>query len=113
MASSSQAQHDVAVKKSPGLMPSLNGSRASPSSRLIIDALEGPMALTECVHHPNQCGIESHCGVGRAWQQVNRAIYRSLQQLSLVELAGLGAEPVRFSALERRLGSLTGSRRES
>jgi FeS assembly SUF system regulator len=83
------------------------------SAAQIIDALEGPMALTECVHHPNQCGIESHCGVGRAWQQVSRAIYRSLQQLSLVELAGLGAEPVRFSALERRLGPLTGSRRES
>jgi FeS assembly SUF system regulator len=83
------------------------------SAAQIIDALEGPMALTECVHHPNQCGIESHCSVGRAWQQVNRAIYRSLQQLSLVELAGLGSEPVRFSALERRLGQLTASRKES
>ncbi len=50
--------------------------------------------------------------MGRAWQRVNLAIRRSLQEVSLVELAGLGAEPVRFSALERRLGSLTGSRRE-
>ena len=30
------------------------------------------------------------------------AIRRSLQELTLVELAGLGGEPVRFAALERQ-----------
>jgi FeS assembly SUF system regulator len=69
----------------------------------ILDALEGPMALTECSHHVSQCGIESTCGVGRAWQRVNLAIRRSLQEITLLELAGLGGEPVRFTALERQL----------
>ena len=67
----------------------------------ILDALEGPMALTECAQHTHQCGIESTCGVGRAWQRVNIAIRRSLQEISLLELAGLGVETTRFAALER------------
>jgi len=69
----------------------------------ILDALEGPMALIECAQQTHQCTIESTCGVGRAWQRVNIAIRRSLQEITLVELAGLGGEPVRFAALERQL----------
>ncbi len=75
----------------------------------ILDALEGPMALIECARETHQCSIESTCGVGRAWQRVNIAIRRSLQEITLVELAGLGGEPVRFAALER---ALRGSRTE-
>jgi FeS assembly SUF system regulator len=69
----------------------------------ILDALEGPMALIECARHTHQCSIESTCGVGRSWQRVNLAIRRSLQEITLLELAGLGGEPVRFVALERVL----------
>ena len=48
------------------------------SAAHILDALEGPVALTECAQQPNQCGIEHSCGVGRAWQRVNTAIRRTL-----------------------------------
>jgi FeS assembly SUF system regulator len=68
----------------------------------ILDAMEGPMALIDCARHEHQCGIESTCGVGRAWQRVNVAIHRSLQEITLLELAGLAGEPVRFAALERQ-----------
>lgn len=73
------------------------------SAAQILDALEGPMALTECARVIHQCSIESTCGVGRAWQRVNLAIRRSLQEISLLELAGLGADTARFAALERQL----------
>ena len=69
----------------------------------ILDALDGPVALIECARHVHYCSIESTCGVGRAWQRVSLAIHRSLQEITLVELAGLGGEPVRFAALERQL----------
>jgi FeS assembly SUF system regulator len=69
----------------------------------ILDALEGPMALIECARHVHHCSIESTCGVGRAWQRVNLALRRVLEDITLVELAGLGGEPVRFAALERQL----------
>ncbi|HTW73793.1 MAG TPA: SUF system Fe-S cluster assembly regulator [Steroidobacteraceae bacterium] len=60
------------------------------SAANIIDALEGPVALTECAGHASHCCIESTCLVGRAWQRVTQAIRRSLQEITLQELAGLG-----------------------
>jgi len=69
----------------------------------ILDALEGPVALIECARHVHHCSIESTCGVGRAWQRVSVALRRVLEEITLVELAGLGGEPVRFAALERQL----------
>jgi hypothetical protein len=39
--------------------------------------------------------------VHRAWQRVNLAIRRTLADISLLELAGLAAQPIRFAALER------------
>jgi FeS assembly SUF system regulator len=69
----------------------------------VLDALEGPVALTECATRPNLCGIESSCGVNRAWQKVNTAIRRTLSDITLLELAGLAAEPIRFAALDRQM----------
>jgi FeS assembly SUF system regulator len=75
------------------------------SAAQILDALEGPMALTECASTASHCCIETTCLVGRAWQRVNQAIRRSLQEISLLELAGLsspgGAE--RVSALDQSI----------
>jgi FeS assembly SUF system regulator len=68
----------------------------------ILDALEGPVALIECARESHHCGIESTCAVGRAWQRVNLAIHRSLQEITLLELAGLAGTPVKFPALERQ-----------
>jgi FeS assembly SUF system regulator len=74
----------------------------------ILDALEGPMALTECASAESHCCIESSCLVGRAWQRVNLAIRRSLQEITLLELAGLsgGSQP---SALDRGIPVALGS----
>ena len=54
----------------------------------IIDAVEGPVALTECVSHPGQCGLESSCRVGHSWQRVNAAIRRALGEVTLTQLTG-------------------------
>jgi len=82
---------------------------ASISAAQVLAALEGPVALTECAQHQTSCGIEGSCGVGRAWQRVNVAIQNTLQEISLLELAGLAAEPIRFPALERQLRAQRGS----
>jgi FeS assembly SUF system regulator len=67
----------------------------------ILDALEGPVALTECASSDSHCCIESSCLVGRAWQRVNLAIRRSLQEITLLELAGLSGGSAHPSALDR------------
>lgn len=59
------------------------------SAAAILDALEGPVALTECSVGSGQCGIEHTCSVGRTWQKLSMAIRRSLNEVSLAQLAGL------------------------
>jgi FeS assembly SUF system regulator len=57
----------------------------------VIDALEGPVALTECAQVAGSCELESTCLVGGAWQSINVAIRRALSDISLAELATLEA----------------------
>jgi FeS assembly SUF system regulator len=59
---------------------------AAISAAEIIDAVEGPMALTECSSGAGNCGIESTCLVGHGWQRISRAIRRALLEVSLEEL---------------------------
>jgi FeS assembly SUF system regulator len=73
------------------------------SAAAILDALEGPVALTECAGEHNHCGIEGTCRVGGAWQRVNRAIHQSLQEITLAELAGLETGTTHFAAFDLRL----------
>jgi FeS assembly SUF system regulator len=55
----------------------------------ILDALEGPMAITECSGAHSSCGLESNCRVGHAWQRVNGAIRRALNDVTLAQMSGL------------------------
>ena len=55
----------------------------------ILDALEGPIAITECSGQHSSCGLESECRVGHVWQKVNGAIRRALNDISLAQMAGL------------------------
>jgi FeS assembly SUF system regulator len=57
----------------------------------ILDVFEGPIAITECSGAASQCGIERLCRVGGAWQRVNAAIRRALEDVTLEQLAGLDA----------------------
>jgi FeS assembly SUF system regulator len=55
----------------------------------ILDALEGPFAITECSGQHSNCDLESNCRVGHSWQRVNGAIRRALTDISLAQLAGV------------------------
>ena len=52
----------------------------------VIDALEGPVSITECSASDSHCNIESVCSVGNAWKRINLAIRRALQDVSLNDL---------------------------
>ena len=73
------------------------------SAAAILDALEGPVALTDCSVGHGNCGIEETCRVGRVWQRLNLAIRRALYDVSLAQLAGLDAPPARLPTLEREM----------
>jgi FeS assembly SUF system regulator len=78
-----------------GLVRSVRGARggyqlarpaASINAAEIIDAVEGPVALTECAGGAGNCGIEATCLVGHGWQRISRAIRHALVDVSLEEL---------------------------
>jgi FeS assembly SUF system regulator len=78
-----------------GLVTSVRGAHggyqlARPAAAInaaeIIDAVEGPLALTECAGGAGNCGIETTCLVGQGWQRISRAIRRALVDVSLEEL---------------------------
>ena len=53
----------------------------------IISALEGPIAITECIDDtPGQCTQEAICPVRGNWQHINLAIRRALEEISLAEM---------------------------
>jgi len=78
-----------------GLVRSVRGAQggyqlARPASGIsaadIIDAVEGPFALTECASGSGNCGIETTCLVGHSWQGVSLAIRRALSGVCLTDL---------------------------
>jgi FeS assembly SUF system regulator len=76
------------------------------SAAAILDALEGPLALTECSSGEGVCCIEHSCSVGRTWQRLNLAIRRSLSEISLAQLAGLDNRAP-LMPIERELKQMT------
>ena len=52
----------------------------------IIDALEGPVSITECSTAEGDCEHEDACTVGNAWERINVAIRRALQDVTLNDL---------------------------
>lgn len=96
-----------------GLVRSTRGARggyqlarpaADISAAEIIDAVEGPVALTECASDEGQCDLEASCSVGHSWQQVSLAIRRSLAEVPLTTLIARNAS-VKAPDLRRALGS--------
>jgi FeS assembly SUF system regulator len=77
----------------------------------ILDVFEGPVAITECSGAASRCGIEGQCRVGSAWQRVNAAIRRALEDMTLHQLAGLDSPEPRSALPQNTDLSITGNTR--
>ncbi len=79
----------------------LSRSASEISAADIIDALEGPVSITECSADVSHCEHEAFCSVGGAWQRINIAIRRALGDVSLSDLlrAKSPVPEFRFSGL--------------
>ncbi|MFZ5610590.1 MAG: SUF system Fe-S cluster assembly regulator [Pseudomonadota bacterium] len=54
----------------------------------IIEAVDGPIAMTNCIEHgPGDCTLESFCVMRPHWQAINGAIKSALAEVSLAEIA--------------------------
>ena len=65
----------------------LSRSPAATSIAAIIDVLEGPFALTDCIDGtPGACHHEAVCPQRANWQVINRAVRRALEQISVADM---------------------------
>lgn len=66
----------------------------------IITALEGPIALTECVSSESHCEQETHCAVQTNWTRINNAVFHALDEVKLSDMLApqntSGISPIRF-----------------
>ena len=70
---------------------------ANISAADVIDALEGPVSITECSASDSHCDYEDVCSVGGAWQRINIAIRRALDEVSLLDLLRANSPVPSFS----------------
>ena len=54
----------------------------------IVEAMEGPLGMTECSVHAGQCGIEDSCGVRANWRRINDVVADALGGVSLAQMLG-------------------------
>jgi FeS assembly SUF system regulator len=52
----------------------------------IVAALEGPVAITECIDETSGCAYEPSCRVRSNWQRINEALRTALAGISLAEM---------------------------
>lgn len=67
----------------------------------VIEAIEGPIAVTECSDESTDsfCEYETNCGVRANWQRINHAVHRALSEISLADMAFPGTEELVSIAL--------------
>ena len=54
----------------------------------IVEAVDGPIALTQCVDHSaEECAMESFCTMRAHWPVLNKAVRSALGAVSLADLA--------------------------
>ncbi len=60
----------------------------------VVAALEGPIALTDCVEgHDGGCEAEGHCQVRGNWNKINDAVKSALASVSLADMAQPASNP--------------------
>jgi FeS assembly SUF system regulator len=53
----------------------------------IVEAMEGPLGMTECSMSDGQCEREKQCGVRGSWQRINSVLDNALRSMSLADMS--------------------------
>ena len=56
------------------------------SAKEVLEAIEGPIHLTECVDEGHECVLEKHCPSYGRWDTVNKVITNALDDVKVAEL---------------------------
>jgi len=84
-----------------GMLKSVRGAKggyclALPAREItvarIIAAIDGPIAITNCIEHPGSCDVETLCPSRHGWATINHAIRSALEGVTLADLSA----PIQF-----------------
>lgn len=85
---------------------------ARPASEIslieIVEAMEGPLGMTECSVHAGHCGIEDQCGVRANWRHINDVVVEALRSVTLAQMLAppvLPTEPHDTKRIDMRLAN--------
>ena len=67
----------------------------------IIDAMDGPLGMTECSITPGMCSQEAACTVRANWQTINHIVLDALQRVTLEQMTRPIAHTAPLAALKR------------
>ena len=63
----------------------------------IIEAVDGPIALTNCIEKaPGDCSFEPICSMRPHWQLINDAVRNGLAGITLDKISSAATNPTRF-----------------
>jgi FeS assembly SUF system regulator len=70
----------------------------------VIEAIEGPIAVTQCSDESTDsfCEYETNCGVRANWQRINLAVQGALSEISLADMAFPGTAELVSIALSSK-----------
>ena len=68
----------------------------------VVDAIEGPLALTECALGKGNCSLERDCATRANWQLISRAVRVALESVSLADMAVPQLKSIHVHALQER-----------
>jgi Rrf2 family transcriptional regulator, cysteine metabolism repressor len=86
----------LASLKTAGLLRSVRGAKggyllARPPEEITLEmvtnALDGPIALTDCIDAPDTCGRARDCATRELWRDLTEALREKLREITLAELA--------------------------
>lgn len=52
----------------------------------VVEAIEGPLAMTECSQHDGQCSLADTCGVRANWRLINDVVADALRAVTLAQM---------------------------
>ena len=68
----------------------------------VVEAMEGPLGMTECSIHAGHCTIEDHCGVRANWRRINDVVVQALRSVTLAQMQA----PPDAKRIDLRLASM-------
>src|SRR5690554_3767509 len=69
----------------------------------IVEAMEGPLAMTECSLDDASCGIASQCGARANWRRINDIVADALRSVSLAQMLEPAPDPAGGPDAARRI----------